>query len=301
MARGGLDDLRSFAAVARQRSFTRAAAALGTSTSSLSHSLRRLETALGVRLLARTSRSVALTQAGERLLDTIEPALAAIGAGLEAARTENGRVAGAVRLTATREGYERVVRPALPGFLRTHPAATVEVSVDAGFRDVVAGRFDAGIRSGEDVPGDMVALRVGGDLRMAVVAAPGYLAAHGAPAEPRDLASHRCIGYRLRSTGAGYAWEFSRRGRAFTVAVPEVLLFDDPGPVLDCAADGLGIGYVLEDASAAPVRDGRLVRLLPDWTVPFPGFFLFWPSRRQQRPVFAAFVDAVRSAARDRG
>ena len=294
MARASLDDLAAFACVARLRSFTHAAAALDTSTSNLSHTIKRLEARLGARLLQRNSRSVSASEAGEALLATLDPALRSIDGALNDLHREGGSVGGTLRLTATRQAYDAVMRPVLPAFTVAYPGAVVEVLVEYGFRDIVADGFDAGIRLGEKIEQDMVAAKVGPNLRMAVVASPAYLARHGTPGEPRDLTGHRCINYRLAAAGTIYAWEFERDGKPFEVRVPGPLTFNDPGLMLDCALEGLGVAYLLEHEAAPHVGRGALVLLLAEWTVPFPGFFLYYPSRRHLRPVFAAFLALLR-------
>jgi DNA-binding transcriptional LysR family regulator len=294
IVRDGLDDLIAFAAVARARSFTRAAAALGTSTSNLSHTIKRLEGRLGMRLLQRNSRSVSVSEAGDELLRSIGPELERIENAVGRLKLKRSSISGAVRLTATRQAYEMVIRPMLPAFVAAHPDAAVEVLIDYGFRDVIADLFDAGIRLGEKIEQDMIALKVGPDLRMAVVAAPSYLARHGTPRHPRDLVNHRCINYRMVASGAIYAWEFEQNGLAFEVRVPGPLTFNEPQLMLDAALDGLGIAYLLESDVAAHVGSGGLVTLLAEWTAPFPGFYLYYPSRLQMRPVFGAFLDVLR-------
>jgi DNA-binding transcriptional LysR family regulator len=294
MTAPSLDDLSAFAVVARARSFTRAAAALGTSTSNLSHTIRRLETRLGHRLLQRNSRSVAPTEAGETLLATLTPALQNIESALDALDRDRDRVSGTLRLTATRQAYEAVVRPVLPSFVAAHPDATVEVLIDYAYRDIVADQFDAGLRLGEKLEQDMIGLKVGPDLRMAVVATPAYLATRDPIEHPRDLTRHRCINYRMAGSGALYAWEFERDGKALDVAVTGSLASNEPGLMLDAALDGFGVGYLLEHEVARYVAEGRLVRLLEDWTPPFPGFHLYYSSRRQMRPVLTAFVETLR-------
>ncbi len=296
MKRGNLDDLASFACIARVGSFTRAAAELKTSTSNLSHAVTQLEKRLGYRLLHRTSRSVSPTEAGTELLRTLAPALRSIEGALDAVGLGHDAVHGTLRITATREGYDAVVRPVLPAFARAHPHATVEVLIEYGFRDIVADGFDAGIRLGEKLERDMIALKVGGDLRMAVVAAPQYLADHPHPSEPRDLVDHRCINYRMIAAGSLYPWEFERDGQSVEVRVSGPLTFNEPALMLDAAIAGLGVAYVLEERAAALVEAGRLVRLLEDWTPPFTGFYLYHPSRRQVRPVLSAFIAAARTA-----
>jgi DNA-binding transcriptional LysR family regulator len=294
IVRGGLDDLMAFAGVARARSFTRAAAALGTSTSNLSHTIKRLEGRLGMRLLQRNSRSVSVSEAGDELLRSIGPELERIENAVGRLKLKRSSISGAVRLTATRQAYEMVIRPMLPAFVAAHPDAAVEVLIDYGFRDVIADQFDAGIRLGEKIEQDMIALKVGPDLRMSVVAAPSYLARYGTPRHPRDLVNHRCINYRMVASGAIYAWEFEQNGLAFEVRVPGPLTFNEPQLMLDAALDGLGIAYLLESDVAAHVGSGGLVTLLAEWTAPFPGFYLYYPSRLQMRPVFGAFLDVLR-------
>ncbi|GGF24387.1 LysR family transcriptional regulator [Aliidongia dinghuensis] len=295
MSRGSLDDLSAFATVARTRSFTRAATELGLSNSMLSYTIKRLEKRLGMALLQRTSRSVAPTEAGEKLLLTLEPALDAIDETLSELDHDRDRVSGTLRITATRQAYEAVVRPMLGEFCATHPEATVEVIIDYGFRDIVSDRFDAGIRLGEKLQQDMIALRVGPELRMAVVASPDYLAQHPVPAVPQDLQAHRCINYRMVTANSIYSWEFEKDGRQLEVGLSGPLTFNEPDLMLQAAIDGLGVAYVLENEAAQHVDCGHLVRMLDDWTAPFPGFFLYYPSRHQVSPVFAAFLALLRA------
>ena len=294
MARAFLDDLAAFACVARLRSFTRAAAELQTSTSNLSHTIKRLEQQVGLRLLQRNSRSVSASETGEALLATLDPALRSIEGALNAIHRARGSVSGTVRLTATRQAYDMVIRPVLAAFTTAHPNASVEVLIEYGFRDIIADQFDAGIRLGEKIEQDMIAAKVGPDLRMIVVASPAYLARHETPQHPRDLTKHRCINYRMTAAGTIYAWEFEADGSAFEVRVHGPLTFNDPALMLECALDGLGIAYILEDEAAPHIARGTLVQLLVGWTPPFPGFFLYYPSRQNPRPVFAAFLKALR-------
>lgn len=294
MTDASLDDLASFACVARLGSFTRAARQLGTSTSNLSHTIRRLETRIGTRLLQRSSRSVGVTEVGEALLATLAPALESIGTALDALDRGRGRVAGTLRLTVTRQAYDAVVRPVLPSFIAANPDATVEVLVDYAYRDIVADRFDAGIRLGEKLERDMIALKVGPEMRMAVVATPAYLARAEPIQVPMDLTRHRCINYRMTGAGTIYAWEFERDGHALEVHVPGPLAFNEPELMLGAVLDGLGVGYLLDHEVAPYVTDGRLLRLLADWTPPFSGFHIYYSSRRQMRPILAAFIEALR-------
>ncbi len=298
MSQGSIDDLAAFAAVARAKSFTRAAAGLRLSTSALSHTIKQLEARLGIRLLQRNSRSVSVTAAGERLLETLEPALAAIGGALDELGRERDLVAGTVRLTATRHAFETVIRPVLPGFFTSHPKAQVEVLIDYQLRDIIAERLDAGIRLGEKLEKDMIAVAVGPDLRMAVVASPSYLAAHPAPQTPQDLMQHACVNYRMMASGQVLDWEFEKDGRALDIKVTGPLVFNEPELMLEAALDGLGIAYVLEGQAERHIMAGRLVRLLVDWTASFPGYFLYYPSRRQVPPTLAALVAALRRSGR---
>ena len=295
LAQGSLDDLAAFAAVARVRSFTRAAATLGTSTSNLSHTIRRLEARLGYRLLQRNSRSVSATEAGETLLATLEPALDNIVGALDALDRGRDRVSGTLRFTATRQAYDAVIRPILPAFTAAHPDATVEVLIDYAYRDIVADRFDAGIRLGEKLERDMIALKVSSEFSMAVVATPRYLARSGPIGHPSDLTRHRCINYRMVTAGTIYAWEFERAGQALNVQVSGPLIFNEPELMLEAALEGLGVGYLLDYEVAPYIESGRLVRLLADWTPPFPGFYLYYSSRQQMRPVLAAFLELIRA------
>jgi DNA-binding transcriptional LysR family regulator len=295
MSRGILDDLSAFAAVARTRSFSRAAIELNVSNSMLSYTIKRLETRLGFALLRRTSRSVAPTAEGETLLLTLEPALDAIDGALGTLRRERDRISGTLRITATRQGYEAVIRPVLTDFCTMYPDATVEVIVDYAFRDLVAGRFDAGIRLGEKLEQDMVALPVGPSLRMAVVASPQYLSRHPALTIPEHLQHHQCINYRMESAGSLYSWEFENDGRKLKVALSGPLTFNEPQLMLQAAIDGLGAAYVLEHEAAPHIATGRLVRVLEDWCPPFAGFFLYYPSRKQVSPVLSALLKLLRS------
>ena len=292
--RGSLDDLAAFAAVARARSFTRAAAELGLSTSMLSYTMKRLEARLGFRLLQRNSRSVAPTEAGDRLLEALGPALTSIGEALDALGRARDRVSGVVRITATRQAYEAVIRPVLPIFNEAYPDATIEVFIEYEFRDIIADQFDAGIRIGEKLEQDMIALSVGPELRMAVVASPQYLAQKPPPTAPADLRESKCIGYRMRAHGALVPWWFAKDGREVEVKVEGSLVVNEPELALDAALDGLGLAYVMEDRAAPLLKQGRLVRLMEDWTPSFPGFFLYYPSRAQTPAALSAFIAVLR-------
>jgi len=294
MQRAHLADLAAFVTVARERSFTRAAAKLGITQSSLSHTVRRLVTRLGVRLLARTTRSVAATDAGERLLRTLRPAFEEIEAELAALSELRDKPAGSVRITTSRHAAETILWPVLRKLLPDYPDIQVETVVDAGLADVVAERFDAGIRLGEQIAKDMVAVRIGPDMRMAAVAAKSYFARRRPPRVPQDLAHHLCINLRLQTAGGLYAWEFEKAARELKVRVDGQLVFNDATMALEAARAGFGIAFVMEDHVRKDLAAGRLVRVLGDWCPPFSGYHLYYPSRRQPTPAFALLVDALR-------
>jgi len=294
MRREELVDLSAFMTVAEEASFTRAAARLGTSQSALSYTMRRLETRLGVRLLTRTTRRVAPTAAGERLLKTLGPALETIAAELAALGELRDRPAGAIRITASEHASQSVLWPVLEKLLPDYPDVHVEISIDPGLTDIVAERFDAGVRVGEQVAKDMVAVRIGPDLRMAVVGAPAYFALRPKPRAPQDLADHQCINLRLPTAGGFYAWELEKGERTLRVRVDGQLAFNHAPMILRAATAGFGLACVLEDQVAALVAEGRLVRVLEAWCPPFPGYHLYYPSRRQPSAAFALLVDALR-------
>jgi DNA-binding transcriptional LysR family regulator len=295
MPREELSVLAAFAVVADERSFTRAAVRLGVSTSAVSHSIRALEERLGVRLLARTTRSVAPTDAGERLLAQLRPALDEI----EAALTEVGRLrekpAGTIRLFAPSVAIAMTVSPKLAKFTRDYPDVVLDVTTeDDSRRDLIAARFDAGIHLGEFLQRDMVAVRVSREQRAAIVAAPSYFDSRPKPKTPRDLTAHRCIRYRMGAGGPVYRWEFEKRGKPLTVSVSGPLVFNDVELTLRAALDGVGLAFALEEHVAGHIARGELVRVLEDWCPPFDGFFLYYPSRRQQPAALQALVDALR-------
>jgi DNA-binding transcriptional LysR family regulator len=294
MQREELADLNAFLMVAEEQNFTRAAAKLGTSQSALSHTIRRLEARLGVRLLARTTRRLAPTQAGEQLLKTLRPALDNIASELAALTTLREQPAGHVRITAAEHAALTVVWPVLEKLLPGYPDVQVELSLSAGFTDIVAERFDAGIRLGESIDKDMVAVRIGPDLRMAVVGAPGYFAAHPIPTTPQDLAHHQCINLRLPTAGGLYAWELGKDGREICVRVAGRLAFNSAAMTVHAATAGFGLTCVMEDHVAGQIADGRLVRVLEDWCPPFAGYHLYYPSRRQPSAAFTLIVNALR-------
>lgn len=298
MKRDELNDLAAFMLVADEMSFTKASARLGMSPSALSHAMKALEARLGVRLLARTTRSVRATVAGEQLLRTLRPAFKDISAELMALGEMRDKPAGTVRITTFRYAAMQVLWPVLPAFLAAHPDVRVEVSIDDGLTDIVASGFDAGIRFGEKVDKDMIALRVGPDLRFAIVATPAYFAAHGTPTTPQALSQHRCINYRFASGGGLYAWEFENAGRPFQVKVDGPLVFNDGDMILQAALAGHGVASVYEEYIEAHVASGRLVRVLQDWCPTFPGCYLYHPSRRQTPPALTALMAALRERAR---
>ena len=294
MPRQNLSDLLTFLAVARERSFTRAAARLGVSQSALSHTIRGLEARLGLRLLTRTTRSVAPTEAGERLLRTVGPRFDEIAAELAALSELRDKPAGNIRITAGEHAAETVLWPALARLLADYPDIRVELSIDNGLTDIVAERYDAGVRLGEQVAKDMVAVRIGPDLRMAVVGAPSYFARRPRPRTPQDLTAHDCVNLRLPTLGGLYAWEFEKGRRELKVRVEGQLVCNNIALRLNAALAGFGLAYLPEDQVTGPLADGRLIRVLADWCPPFPGYHLYYASRRQPTPAFALLVDALR-------
>jgi len=293
MPRDTINDLQAFVAVAREQSFTKAATKLGVSQSALSHTVRGLEAQLGLRLLTRTTRSVAPTAAGERLLATMGPLLDEIEAGMAALSEFREKPAGTIRITAGEHAAHTVLWPAMERLLPDYPDIKVELDINNGLTDIVAGRFDAGVRLGEQVAKDMVAVRIGPDMRMAVVGAPSYFAGRSRPRTPEDLTSHDCINLRMQSGGL-LAWEFEKGGREVKVKVDGKLVFNTSLMALEAAVGGYGLAYLLEDRVQAYLADGRLVRVLGDWCPPFSGYHLYYPSRRQPTPAFALLVDALR-------
>ena len=294
MPRENLNDLIAFLAVARDRSFTRAAAQLGVSQSALSHTVRGLEQRLGLRLLSRTTRSVAPTEAGERLLRSVGPRLEEIDAEVAALSELRDKPAGTIRITAGEHAAEAVLWPTLARLLPDYPDVRVEIVVDYGLTDIVAERYDAGVRLGEQVARDMVAVRIAPDMRMAVVGAPHYFAQHAPPTSPQELTAHNCINIRLPTYGGVYAWEFERDGHELKVRVEGQLVFNTIALRLDAALAGLGLAYLPEDQVRPHLAAGRLVRVLEDWCPPFAGYHLYYPSHRQHTPAFALLIEALR-------
>ncbi|GIQ72180.1 LysR family transcriptional regulator [Bradyrhizobium sp. RD5-C2] len=294
MPRHDVNDLIAFLAVARERSFTRAAAQLGVSQSALSHTMRALEERLGVRLLTRTTRSVAPTEAGERLLQGVGPRFEEIEAELTALNALREKPAGTIRINAGEHAAETILWPALEKFLPRYPDIKVELVVDNGLANIVAERFDAGVRLGEQLAKDMIAVRIAPDFRMVVVGAPSYFKRRDRPKRPQDLTQHACINIRLPTFGGIYAWEFEKRGRPIKVRVDGQLVFNSTALRIKAALAGLGLAYVAEDQVQAQLARGQLVQVLDDWCAPFPGYHLYYPSRRQSSPAFALLVDALR-------
>ncbi len=294
MLKDNFNDLLSFMVVARERSFTRAAAQLGVSQSALSHAMRNLETRLEVRLLTRTTRSVAPTEAGEQLFMRLSPHLLEIEQELTALRDTRDRPAGNIRLTAGEHAMSAVLWPVLKPFMAQYPDINVEVTVDNGLTDIVDGRFDAGVRLGEQVAKDMIAVRIAPDMRMAVVGSAEYLQRFGVPETPEQLDQHRCINMRLPTRGGLYAWEFERDGRELRVRVDGQLILNSLPQRIDAAENGLGLAYVPEDAVQDALAKGRLVGVLEAWCPAFTGYHLYYPSRRQHTTAFALLIAALR-------
>jgi DNA-binding transcriptional LysR family regulator len=292
--RRDLNDLLAFVAVARERSFTRAAAKLGVSQSALSHTIRRLEERIGLRLLTRTTRSVSATQAGDRLVQTVGPRFAEIDAEVAALSELRDKPAGTIRVTAGEHAANATLWPVFARILPNYPDIKVEISVDYGLTDIVAERYDAGVRLGEQVAKGMIAVRIGPDIRMAVVGSRSYFDRRKRPQTPRDLPAHDCINLRLPTYGGLYAWEFEKAGREVKVHVEGQLVFNNIALRLNAALAGLGLAYLPEDEVQADIAAGRLVRVLADWCPPFSGYHLYYPSRRQSSPAFALLVDALR-------
>jgi DNA-binding transcriptional LysR family regulator len=301
MPHSNLDDLLAFMAVVRERSFTRAAATLGVSQSALSHTLRRLEARLGIRLLTRTTRSVSPTEAGERLIQRLGPHFEQIEAELVELGELRDKPAGTIRITAGEHAAQTVLWPVLAKFVPRYPDIKIEVMVDYGLTDIVTHRYDAGIRLGEQVAKDMIAVRVGPNLRMAVVGAPAYFATRSTPKKPQDLTAHNCINLRLPTRGGLYAWELERGRHELHVRVDGQLVFNNFGLRLSAVLAGLGLAYLPEDWVQPYLSDGRLKRVLEEWCPPFPGYHLYYPSRRQSSPAFALLVDALRYRSKSGG
>ena len=294
MQRGKLDDLRALVTVGHERSFTKAAAKHGVSQSALSQTIRQLESRLGVRLLTRTTRSVSLTEAGQRLVRIVAPRFEEIEAEVAAVSELRVKPAGTIRITATEHAADTILLPRITKLLREHPDIKIEIGIDYGLTDIVAQRFDAGVRSGEQVASGMIAVRIAPDMRMAVVGSPAYLKNRSEPKKPQDLIGHNCINLRLPTHGGLYAWEFEKGGRELKVRVEGQLIFNATTQILNAALAGLGLAYVPEGMVQSYLARGRLKRVLEDWCLPYPGYHLWYPSRRQSSAAFALLVDALR-------
>ena len=294
MAQSKMNDLQAFLVVAQQQSFTKAAAILRVTPSALSHTIRSLEERLGVRLLTRTTRNVSMTEAGVRLSQSISPLFEQINAELEALSELRDKPKGTIRLTCTDDQIQLHLRPMLADFLRDYPEIQLELYVDYGFTNLVEERFDAGIRLGESISKDMIAVRIGPDWRLVVVGSPDYFERHSAPQTPDKLTEHSCINIRHRVAGSIYAWEFEKDQRAFTVQAEGPLVFNSIMHVLNAALDGIGLAYVPEPLVAPYLADGRLKMILAEWSPYFQGYHLYYPNRRQASPAFMAFVNAIR-------
>jgi DNA-binding transcriptional LysR family regulator len=294
MKRDELGDLVAFLTVAEERSFTRAAAQLGTSQSSLSHTVRRLEERMGVRLLTRTTRNVVPTEAGEQMMETLRPAINDIRSRIDALSAMRQRPGGTIRITSSRLPAQAILMPKVKRLMADYPDINVEISVEQKFVDLVSERFDAGVRLGESIEKDMIAVRIGPELRMMVVGAPDYFARNPKPLTPYDLTRHNCINLRLPTLGGLYAWEFERDGRPVNVRVEGQFICNDVPMIIDAALDGLGLACLPEDHLAPLVEKGSLVPVLEEWCTPFPGYHLYYPSRRLASPAFALLVEALR-------
>jgi len=294
MPRGNVNDLLAFLAVARARSFTRAAAQMGVSQSALSHTIRGLEERLDIRLLTRTTRSVAPTEAGERLLRDIGPHFDEIDLALDALSELKEKPSGTIRINSSEHAADTILWPRLAEFLPLYPDVTVEIRADYMLTDIVAERFDAGVRLGEHVEKDMVAVRIGPEERLLVVGSPAYLGGRALPLHPQDLLQHRCINLRLPTLGGLYAWEFEKDGRELKVQVEGQLIFNGWHPILKAALASFGLAFLPHELVQPHIAAGRLVAMLEDWTPPFPGYHLYYPSRRQPTSAFALLVDALR-------
>lgn len=294
MARNNIHELIAFLAVARERSFTKAAAQLGVTPSALSHSVRHLEERLSIRLLSRTTRDVSPTEAGERFMRSIGPHFEQIDAEIDRLSELRDKPAGNIRIACSDYVIDTIFRPMLRQFLRDYPDIGVELFIDNGFTNIVEQRFDAGVRLGEALSKDMIAVRIGPDWRFTVVGTPDYFERRSKPEAPQELTSHSCINMRLTTAGGLYAWEFKKDSRELNVRVEGQLAFNSVIPVLNAALDGHGLAYVPEDLTKPYLESGELVEVLADWSPTWQGYHLYYPSRRQASPAFSAFLDAIR-------
>ncbi|NLS17710.1 LysR family transcriptional regulator [Rhizobium sp. P40RR-XXII] len=294
MKREDLNEMLWFLAVAEERSFTKAAAKLGTSQSSISHAVKRLEARMGLRLLTRTTRSVVPTDVGERLIRSLAPRLAEIETEIDELMVFRDKPSGTVRMTLSDHALNSVVWPKLRPVLKEYPDVKLELNIDNGFRNIVEERFDAGVRLGESLDKDMIAVRIGPDWRLVAVASPEYLSVHNVPSHPEELVTHICINHRQERSGGLYAWEFEKGGRELRVRVNGQLTFNTSYAMIDAALNGYGIAYLPEDLVQASIASGRLVQVLDDWSPVFPGYYLCYASRRQNSPAFRIVIDALR-------
>ncbi|MAK92811.1 MAG: LysR family transcriptional regulator [Oleibacter sp.] len=294
MARDNYHELQAFIAVARERSFTRAAAQMGVSQSALSHTIRALESRLGIRLLTRTTRSVSPTEAGDRLLQTVAPLFEDIDAELAALTELRDKPAGTVRIACSDHAAEFTIWPRLSQLMKDYPDINIELRIDNGLTDIVGQRLDAGVRLGEHLDQDMIAVPLMPPVRMLVFSSPEYFAEHGVPQEPEDLMQHNCINFRLPSFGGLYTWEFEKDGREINVKVPGQLVFNTSSLILKAALQGNGIGYLPADMLGPHIANGSLMQVLDEWCPYFPGYHLYYPNRRDPSPAFRKVVEALR-------
>ena len=295
MKREDLNDMLWFLAVAEERSFTKAAAKLGTSQSTISHTIKKLEARMGLRLLTRTTRSVVPTDAGERLIRSLAPRIEELETEIDELMEIRDKPTGSVRITLSDHALESVVWPKLRPVLKQYPDIKVELNSDNGFRNIVEEKFDAGVRLGESLDKDMIAVRIGPDWRLVAVASPDYLEKRAAPETPRDLVAHDCINHRQARAGGLYVWEFEKDGAEVRVRVDGQLTFNTSYAMIDAAVSGYGIAYVPESLVLDEIASGQLVQVLDDWTPLFPGYYLYYPSRRQNSPAFKVVVDALKA------
>ena len=294
MKRDELGDLSAFLTVAEERNFTRAAALLGTSQSALSHTVRRLEERMGVRLLTRTTRSVVATEAGEKLMAVLRPAFGDIQSSIDELAAMRQKPAGTIRITSSRHAAVTILMPAVKRLMGEYPDINIEISVDQRFTDLVSERYDAGVRLGESVEKDMIAVRIGPELRMIVAGSPEYFERYPKPETPPELTQHRCINLHLPTLGGLYVWEFEQEGRALNVRVDGQFICNDVPMIIDAALDGHGLTCLPDDHLGPLIESGKLVPVLQDWSPPFPGYHLYYPSRRLSSPAFALLVEALR-------
>ncbi|MFU0444423.1 LysR family transcriptional regulator [Pseudocitrobacter faecalis] len=297
MLKENFNELQLFLAVARERSFTKAAGKLGVTQSALSHAMKALEARLNLRLLTRTTRSVAPTEIGEQIIACLEPRLYELDEELQRLVQQNGVAAGNLRISAGEHAAKYLLWPKLKSFLREYPDINVELVVDNGFVNIVDGRFDAGVRLGESVDKDMVAVRIGPDLRLVVAGSAEYFAKYGKPHTPHDLQHHRCINMRLPTAGGLYHWEFENAGKPLKVRVEGQLTFNTIAERIDAAESGFGLAFIPEDSICEQIADGRLETVLSDWSPVFSGYYLYYPNRKQHPPAFALLIDALRYSA----